>query len=203
MLLLHKLLSWVHFFQLHLSLLALEHWQLCVLFQVSPAYSLPCCTMSPVLRIMPPVPSTIPQHILHVFPSLIYPAVHDASPRLAIGEIVGSSENQGSRENRNCIQGSPLCDSFLILSRLPSSWRVMALLGNAVGCANNLDVLESERLSLEMTHFRVLVSAITKSLSKLILMKWSFVKDYFNKNYREGKSIWDIFPATWNTSWPT
>ena len=41
---------------------------------------------------------------------------------------------------------------------------------------NNLDVLESERLSLELMHFSVLVSAITKSLSKLILMKWTFVK---------------------------
>lgn len=51
------------------------------------------------------------------------------------------------------------------------SWSVMALLGDAACCANNLDVLESESLSLEMTHFRVLVSAITKSLSKLILLK--------------------------------
>lgn len=47
----------------------------------------------------------------------------------------------------------------------------MALLGDAVCCANNLDVLESERFSLEIMHFRVLVSAITKSLSKLILTK--------------------------------
>lgn len=37
---------------------------------------------------------------------------------------------------------------------------------------NNVDVLESERLSLELVHF----SANTKSLSKLILMKWTFVK---------------------------
>lgn len=47
----------------------------------------------------------------------------------------------------------------------------MALLGDAVCCANNLDVLESESPSLEMTHFRVFVSTITKSLSKLILRK--------------------------------
>lgn len=56
-------------------------------------------------------------------------------------------------------------------SKVVVSWSVMALLGDAVCCASNLDVLESESLSLEMTHFRVLVSAITKSLSKLILLK--------------------------------
>lgn len=88
----------------------------------------------------------------------------------------GSNENQGSLENRSCIQGAPLCDSFLILSRFSLSWRVMALLGQALCCADNLDVLESESPSLEMTHFRVFLSAITKSLSKLILMKWPLVK---------------------------
>lgn len=123
-----------------------------------------------------PIPSTILQYILHVFPSLIYLAVHDSWLRLATAEIVGSSESQGSLENRNCIQGAPLCDSFLILSRFSSSWRVMALLGDAVCCANNLDVLESESPSLEMTHLRVFVSTITKSLSKLILRKWPLVK---------------------------
>lgn len=87
------------------------------------------------------------------------------------GGDCSSSENQGSLENRNGIQGAPLCDCFLILSRFSSSWKVMALLGEAVCCASNLDVLESESPSLEMTHFRVFVSAITKNLSKLILMK--------------------------------
>lgn len=37
---------------------------------------------------------------------------------------------------------------------------------------NNVDVLESERFSLESVHF----STNSKSLSKLILMKWAFVK---------------------------
>lgn len=51
-------------------------------------------------------------------------------------EIIGSSENQGSLENRNPIQGAAFHDSFLILEMLLSSWRVMALLGDAVCCAN-------------------------------------------------------------------
>lgn len=36
---------------------------------------------------------------------------------------------------------------------------------------NNMGVLELERLSLELVHFGVLISAITKGLSKIILMK--------------------------------
>ena len=53
-----------------------------------------------------------------------------------MGEIIGSSENQGSLENRNPIQGAALSDYFLILERLPSNWRVMALLGDAMCCGN-------------------------------------------------------------------
>lgn len=63
----------------------------------------------------------------------------------------------------------------------------MALLVDTARCANetgyslaspwnNLDVLEVERLSLELVHFSGLISAITKGLSKLILMKLTFLK---------------------------
>jgi len=73
-----------------------------------------------------------------------------------MGKSIGSSENQGSLENRNPTQGAALSDSFLILERLLPSWRVMALLGDAVHCVNetecslvvpwnNLDVPGSER----------------------------------------------------------
>ena len=114
------------------------------------------CTMDPVLRTTSPIPSITPQRILLVFPSPMYLAVHDAWLRPAMGKSIGSSENQGSLENRNPTQGAALSDSFLILERLLPSWRVMALLGDAVHCVNetecslvvpwnNLDVPGSER----------------------------------------------------------
>lgn len=79
-----------------------------------------------------------------------------------------------------------LGDSLLILEGLPSSRRAMALPEDALCCAR--DRVRSLFLGVTwvrwnwrgfrckcVLHFSVLVSAITKSLSKLILMKWTFV----------------------------
>lgn len=74
--------------------------QPCLLCQVPPGYHLLWILYSE-LPSLPPVPSTTPQHTLYVFPPLVYPAVHDAWLRPAMGQTIGSSGNQGSMENRN------------------------------------------------------------------------------------------------------